>query len=191
MTSTIRKLSTPRAAGALALFLTLCVPCAARAEAALFDQSASAARLEAAFIMNFVKFTEWSAPEDMSLVVCVIGDARVGAAVIDALRTTPNGSRVQVRQLADQPSTPDCHVAFIAGSQIGRARSMLDALRGRPILTVSDGAGFLQAGGMIELFVEGGRLRFAVNLDAVEQAHVRLSSHVLGLAKIVHGAHAQ
>src|SRR5205814_1740252 len=55
MTSTIRKISTPRAAGALALFLTLCVP---RAEAALFDQSASAARLEAAFIMNFVKFTE-------------------------------------------------------------------------------------------------------------------------------------
>ena len=72
-----------------------------------------------------------------------------------------------------------------------RAGPILDSVRGRPVLTVSDGAGFAQAGGMIELFVEGGRMRFAVNLDAVEQAHVRLSSQLLGLAKIVHGAHAQ
>ena len=141
--------------------------------------------------MNFVKFTEWSAPDDMSLVVCVIGDERVGEAVIESLRTTPNGSRLQVRQLAEEPSTPDCHLAFIAASHLARVRPMLDAVRGRPVLTVSDGAGFAQAGGMIELFVEGGHMRFAINLDAVEQSHVRLSSQLLGLAKIVHGAHAQ
>jgi YfiR/HmsC-like len=191
MTATTGKISTLRVAGALPLVLSLCLPGVARAAGVRLDQGASAARLEAAFIMNFVKFTEWSTPDDMSLVVCVIGDERVGAAVIDALRTMPDGSRVLVRQLADQPSTPDCHVAFIGESQMRRARSIVDALRGRPILTVSDSAGFIQAGGMVELFVEDGRMRFAVNLDAVEQAHVRLSSHVLGLAKIVHGAHAQ
>jgi hypothetical protein len=179
----------PRAVWVVALLLTLVVPRASRA--GVLDQNVSPARLEAAFIMNFVKFTEWSAPDDMSLVVCVIGDERVGAAVIEALRTTPNGARIQVRQLADQPSTPDCHLAFIGGSQMHRARPILDAVRGRPVLTVSDGAGFAQAGGMIELFMEGGRMRFAVNLDAVEQAHVRLSSQLLGLAKIVHGTHAQ
>jgi len=191
MTPTTRKIPALRTACALALVISACLPRPSRAAGVLLDRSAAAARLEAAFIMNFVKFTDWSAPDDMSLVVCVIGDEHVGAAVIEALRTTPDGSRVQVRQLADQPSTPDCHVAFIAASQMHRARSILDALRGRPILTVSDGPGFLQAGGMVELFVEDGRMRFAVNVDAVEQAHVRLSSHVLGLAKIVHGAHAQ
>jgi uncharacterized protein DUF4154 len=191
MTSTRRRTFGPRAAGALALLLSLCLPGASRAAGVLRDQTAAAARLEAAFIMNVVKFTDWSAPDDMSLVVCVIGDERVGAAVIESLRTVPNGSRMQVRQLAEQPSTPDCHLAFIAGSQLAHVRPMLDAVRGRPVLTVSDGAGFAQAGGMIELFVEDGHMRFAINLDAVEQSHVRLSSQLLGLAKIVHGVHAQ
>ena len=190
MTTTPPSRPGPRAACVLALLLTLVVPRPSRA-GVLLEHNVSPARLEAAFIMNFVKFTEWSAPDDMSLVVCVIGDERVGAAVIEALRTTPNGARMQVRQLADQPSTPDCHLAFIGGSQMRRAGPILDSVRGRPVLTVSDGAGFAQAGGMIELFVEGGRMRFAVNLDAVEQAHVRLSSQLLGLAKIVHGTHAQ
>ena len=53
------------------------------------------------------------------------------------------------------------------------------------MLTVSDAAGFAKAGGMIELFIEEDRMRFAVNVDALERAHVRLSSRVLALAKIV------
>jgi hypothetical protein len=40
-------------------------------------------------------------------------------------------------------------------------------------------------GGMVEFFLESGRMRFAVNVDAVHRSRVRLSSRVLGLAKIV------
>ena len=53
------------------------------------------------------------------------------------------------------------------------------------MLTVSDAARFAQTGGMVELFIEDGRMRFAVNVDALQRARVRLSSRVLALAKIV------
>src|ERR1700687_854921 len=68
---------------------------------------------------------------------------------------------------------------------------MLDSVRLLPILTVSDGSGFAQTSGMIELFVEGGHMRFAVNVDSVERSGLHLSSRLLGLAKIVGSAHAQ
>jgi hypothetical protein len=56
------------------------------------------------------------------------------------------------------------------------------------VLTVSDAARFAETGGMVELFVEGDRMRFAVNVDALQRARVRLSSRMLGLAKIVKDA---
>ncbi len=53
------------------------------------------------------------------------------------------------------------------------------------MLTVSDATRFADTGGMVELFVEGGRMRFAVNVDALQRARIQLSSRVLALAKIV------
>jgi hypothetical protein len=62
---------------------------------------------------------------------------------------------------------------------------VLDQLRGRPILTVSDADGFAEAGGMIGLFIEDSRVRFAINLGAAESAHLTISSRLLNLARIV------
>jgi hypothetical protein len=61
----------------------------------------------------------------------------------------------------------------------------LEAIRALPVLTVSDGKDFSQAAGIIELYVEGGRMRFAINLDAADRSGLRLSSRLLGLAKII------
>ena len=45
---------------------------------------------------------------------------------------------------------------------------------------------------MIGLFIEDGRMRFAINPDAAQRAGLRLSSRLLSLAKIVkEGRHGQ
>ena len=46
-------------------------------------------------------------------------------------------------------------------------------------------------GGIIELFVEDGRMLFAINVDAADRAGVRLSSRLLGLAKVTRTPHVQ
>jgi hypothetical protein len=61
----------------------------------------------------------------------------------------------------------------------------LKAIRALPVLTVSDPKGFSKAAGIVELYVEGGRMRFAINLDAAVHSGLRLSSRLLGLAKII------
>jgi hypothetical protein len=67
----------------------------------------------------------------------------------------------------------------------------LGGLRTLPVLTVSDGKGFSHASGIIELYVEAGRMRFAINVDAVERSGLRISSRLLGLAKVIRNDHAQ
>jgi hypothetical protein len=154
---------------------------------------ASDVAVKAAFLYNFAKFTEWPAfPADASLVLGVLGDDAVGAALTETIRgQLIEGHGLEVRRLTSETSPRSCHLLFVTGPEVRRVSSMLEEVRTLPILTVSDGAGFAQAGGMIELFVEGGHMRFAVNVDSVERARLHLSSRLLGLARIVRSTHAQ
>ena len=55
---------------------------------------------------------------------------------------------------------------------------------------VSDGKGFSEASSIIELYVEGARMRFAINMDAAERSGLHLSSRLLGLAKVIRNGRA-
>ena len=60
---------------------------------------------------------------------------------------------------------------FIADAETGRSAVGLGGIRTLPVLTVSDGKGFAQAGGIIELYLEGGRMRFAINVATYAVTH--------------------
>jgi hypothetical protein len=154
---------------------------------------ASDVAVKAAFLYNFAKFTEWPAlPAATSLVLGVLGDDAVGTALTETIRGQQiDGHALEVLRLTTDASPQSCHLLFVAGSEVRRASPMLDGVRTLPILTVSDGSGFAQTSGMIELFVESGHMRFAVNVDSVQRAGLHLSSRLLGLARIVRSAHAQ
>jgi hypothetical protein len=80
---------------------------------------------------------------------------------------------------------------FIPDAETRRGAERLGSLKTLPVLTVSDRKGFAESGGIIELYVDGGRVRFAINVDAVERSGLRLSSRLLGLAKVIRDPHVQ
>jgi hypothetical protein len=57
-------------------------------------------------------------------------------------------------------------------------------LKGRSILTVGDTEGFAQSGGIIRFVTENNRIRFRINVDAAEAAHLTISSKLLRLAEV-------
>jgi hypothetical protein len=57
------------------------------------------------------------------------------------------------------------------------------ALKGRSILTVGDTEGFAEDGGIIRFVTEKNRIRFRINVDAAEAAHLVISSKLLRLAE--------
>jgi len=57
-------------------------------------------------------------------------------------------------------------------------------------LVVGEGAEFAERGGAIQFFLENNKLRFAINVDAVQRSRLQASSKLLALARIVHdGGH--
>jgi hypothetical protein len=62
---------------------------------------------------------------------------------------------------------------------------ILTVLDHRPVLTVGDSPEFAQHGGMIGFTVDGGRVRFTVNLVAARDAGLMLQSELLRVAAAV------
>jgi hypothetical protein len=146
----------------------------------------------AALLYNFAKFTEWpAAVPGIPIAFCIVGGEQIADALVETVRGHRIGGRtLEVWRPHHSASWPGCHVLFIAAAEARRSATGLSGLRTAPVLTVSDGEGFSQGQGMIELYVEDERFRFAINVDAVERSGLRLSSRLLGLAKVVRDRHA-
>jgi len=78
-----------------------------------------------------------------------------------------------------------CHVLFISQPDTETLKQALERVRGLPVLTVSESSDFLRLGGMINFVVEQDRVRFEINLEAAEQHHLKLSSKLLAVARVV------
>jgi len=149
--------------------------------------------VKAAFLFNFAKFAEWPALRSGApILVCVVGDGEIAAALVETVRGQSVGGRpIDVSTPSDSTTWRACQLLFIADAEPRRAADRVGPLKMLPVLTVSDSKGFSEAGGIIELFVEDGRMRFAINIDAADRAGVRLSSRLLGLAKVTRTPHVQ
>ncbi len=148
-------------------------------------QSITQPSLRAAFLYNFAKFTEWGDDSALSgpLTICVLDDSAVEGALNDLVGgSTINGRAVQISRGARLRT---CNLVYLGIADRERIASILDELQGATVLTVSNGYEFVRLGGIVGLFVDEGRMRFAINPEAAQRAGLRLSSRLLQLAKIL------
>lgn len=152
--------------------------------------------VKAAYLFNFGKFVRFTPPEAevkrQSFDICIVGEDPLGAP-LDKLtaKEVLDGKPVRVVRLKSAAEAHGCAIAYIGASEGLRVKSDLDALRGQPVLTVSDAGNFLQNGGMIKFVNHENHIRFAVNLDAVRNARLSLSSELLRVAISVNESPAE
>ena len=159
----------------------------------LSADSASESAVKAAFLYNFAKFSEWPSSvlaPGQRLSLCVMGDS----AVADALEQIIRGHAVEGHELTAQvvkPGSPirSCHLLFVGGVDAEGTMRLLESLKGLAVLTVGDDSRFIELGGIIQLIVEDGRMRFAVNITSARRAHVVLSSKLVSLARVIGDEH--
>lgn len=140
-------------------------------------------RLKAAFLYNFMVFTEWPAEVGPRLNLCILGQDPFGAEV-DALADKPIGGRtIVVQRLGSRKSYTECQLLFVAPSAVSGLPGVLEAVHGRPVLTVADSPDAARNGAAINMLVRDSKVLFEVNLKAVQGARLKLSSKLLRVAK--------
>jgi hypothetical protein len=139
-------------------------------------------RLKAAFVLNFLAFTEWPPKTEGTLNLCVHGKDPFGRE-IDGLQGKAAGGRsVAVQRRAAGESLQDCDAVFIAASMAGSLPRVLDGFKGQPVLTMADSPGAMRQGVALNMSVVQGRVTFEANLQAARSAGLNLSSKLLRLA---------
>lgn len=148
-------------------------------------QDVVSSELKAAFIYNFIKFTEWPTvlPASDPFVICVIGDAAVGGAVEALTRGRDvDGHRIVALVNISRP-TPACRVLYVSGATLPDVSRAIAGLQDSPVLTISDVGGFTEAGGIAHFIFERGRLRFTIKADAAQRSGLKISSKLLILGQ--------
>jgi hypothetical protein len=143
-----------------------------------------------AFLYNFTKFVEWP-PESYReasapLAICIVGHDPFSPDLETELRTRKVGDHpVEVRPLRATDSVNACHVVFVPVTEKDHAEKIMKSLQGSNTLTVGESDGFAAMGGIINLVVEGDKIRFEVNPAAADRAGLKISAKLLSMAKIV------
>jgi hypothetical protein len=148
--------------------------------------------VKAAYLFDFAKFTQWptavvSGEDNFS--ICVMGeDPFRGTLESIVAGEQLGGVKVVVRHVSTVHGAAECRILFISGSESYRYKLVLGSLASAPVLTVSDLPDFTGSGGIIQLLLQGDRVKFQVNLGAAQKAHLSLSSQLLKVATRVFDA---
>jgi hypothetical protein len=187
-----------RATRARLLVALFALVAAARTGPAAEVDEERVAKVKAAYVLNFIRYTEW--PEDAfdgaqaPIVVCVLGAARLE----DTLEETVRGRKVEARAVTVQrvdaerteaaqlwPKLQPCHVLYVGEAERRRFPRIVDAVAGEPMLIVGDTGALASDGAMLALNIEEDRVVFYANSDAIARSSIRVSSKVLQLARLV------
>lgn len=154
-------------------------------------------QIKTAYVLNFVKFTEWPAGvvADGKVTLCVAGNA-----VLDGTLATLDGRKaggyvLHVVQypsetlLVGQPNAGSalgsCQVVFIGTSEQRHFIPIIKSLGDSPVLTISDIDDFSENGGGIGLHYRENKIIFEVNLSSVQKSKLHLAGQLLNLASYI------
>jgi hypothetical protein len=147
--------------------------------------------LKALFLYNFAGYVEWPdhafADTQRPFVIGVLGNAPVNTMLHEiAASKQVAGRSIEIKHFASPDVVGPCHVLFVARDVSSQhAGAVIERLRGLPVLTVGESAGFAQLGGCVNFYIEANKIRFEINLQAAKQQQLRISAKLLALSRIV------
>ena len=181
---------THRVGACLCMLLTLWSLVLGDVRAGAESSAPSRQQVQAAFLFNFAKFVTW--PDEAfkhnpdMLIIGVIGEDPFGAILEETVHDkTILGKRLAVRRFAKIEDATNSQILFLGSSEENHLSSIIKTLEKTNTLTVSDIDQFAEQGGMVAFTLEDQKVRFSVNMEAVERAELKMGSQLLKLARIV------
>lgn len=145
--------------------------------------------VKATYLYKFAPFVGWPSDVFISTAspfdICVLGDSGFARLVADGVAgQTIDARPFAVRSLSSVDDAAQCQIVFVGGADRAAA---LAALRGKPVLTVTD-AGDGGGHGVINFVLVNDRVRFEIDLAEAADHHLTISSKLLSLAVSVQSA---
>ncbi len=150
-------------------------------------QEATASQVKAAFLYNFAKFVEWppgafaAAPAVITL--GILEREPLAAAVEGLQGKEVQGRKLVVKRCRNLEELKKCQIFFASAARNPGLQEIMAALKGLPVLTVTDEMNdFGRLGGIINLTHLDDKIRFHIDVNNAEKSGLKISSQLLKLA---------
>jgi hypothetical protein len=172
------------------LLLALALGCQTYGSAQNAARPVSERSVKAAFLYKFASYVQWPNSEsagDSPIVIGVLGGTDFARELTEltAGRSVSNRT-IRIRRLVRNEPVEDLDILFIGDEMREDLPRVLAATRERPILTVTESAGAIADGSIINFTVDAERVRFEVSLYAAEVGQIRLNARLLAVAQAVY-----
>jgi hypothetical protein len=163
----------------------------------LWAQGVEEYRIKSVFLERFTRFIDWPDSSRVNdpaapFVIGVIGGNPFGRILDqDYGGHRIKGKEVEVRYFHSLGQVDKCDLLFVAGSEKSRLAAIRERLEDSGVLIVGDVERFVHAGAHIAFYEEGGRVRFAINIDSAREAGFEIASLLLDYARVVGGTEGQ
>ena len=168
------------------VFSSAIVAAAACAPVRVSAQTAPEYALKAAFLYKFAPFVTWPpqafADPRAPVTLCIAGDDPFGHALDGAANQRVNGRSVRIKRLDVVSGASGCHILYASGSSRQSTGDILRAVRGAPVLTITDASRSSGPRGVIHFVVHESRVRFQLSEPAAVANRLTISSKLYGLA---------
>lgn len=144
--------------------------------------------VKAAFVLNFITFTEWPATAFESpaspLRICLVGPDPFDGLLATTVQGESVAGHALVIEHAEHGSFRGCHVVFVPGAT-ATASDLEQVASIAPVLTIGESDNLWRAGAAIRLTLDGGKVRFDINQHAAAVRGLRFSPRLLTVARQV------
>ncbi len=171
-----------------AILLAVVPECLLSNNAASGEPAVTEYEVKAAYVFNFAKFVEWPSSafpaKNSPITIGVIGNDEFGTLLGNIVKgKTIQDRPIIVRLLKWPADLHSVHMVFVSASEQKLLKQISEKLLDRPVLTVTETEEGLQARGIMNLIVEGGKVQFEIDIASAEKAHLQISSKLLRLAR--------
>lgn len=147
-------------------------------------------QVKAAFLYKFANYVEWPPamfPEEGTpITIAVMGAAPIAAELERvAVGRSAQGRPITVKRLNAGEPLEGLHIVFVGPDETRRLARVAEAAAAQSILVVTDSAGALAKGSMINFILADGKVRFEIARDATEKSGLKVSSRLLAVAQQV------
>ncbi|WP_292916113.1 YfiR family protein [Nitrosomonas sp.] len=139
-------------------------------------------QVKAAFIYNFIAFTQWPDNSDATINLCLYGEDYFGQE-IDKLQSRTVGTRpIKVSRISNPQQLVQCQAVFFSKSVNDNLAELIPELADKPILTLADSSNAASRGVAINMSLINEKVIFEINLGVARKAGLDISSKLLQLA---------
>jgi len=155
-------------------------------------QTTTEAKIKASYIYKLAAYIDWPPGDGGAVSTPFIIGIIDADSVADELKKLsaahPLKNRpVQIRQMAAGAPLSGLQLLYIGQRATRSARSLFDSIATQPVLTMSESAGSLAAGSVINLVQVDERIRFEVSLPHADARRLKISARLLDVAYRIEG----